>query len=347
MKKTNKFDLEILEKLIQREHADLLEWYSVHQRKLPWRYTGVSKTKSKVDPYKVWISEVMLQQTTVVAVIPYYEKFLKRFPTLQDLATSSIEEVLELWAGLGYYSRARNLHKAAQLLSQNHFPKTAEELIQYPGFGPYTSRAVASISFNDPVGVLDGNVIRVLCRRYGLDIPWWNTDMKSFLQNLSDLFAQQGNPSEINQALMELGATVCTPQKPICLLCPIKKDCIAKSTNTIESLPLKKARRQKEIWIWKPEVHIRKNQIALTQEHDAPFLKKTFIFPGKFVKNETAPLQFLIKHNITHHEIYVQPTVNKSGSKQQSFSWKWVEMDELAKINPSSLLKKTLLRIMR
>lgn len=150
---------------IAEDRASLVAWYQKNKRVLPWR-------KDR-NPYRIWISEVMLQQTTVAAVVPFYERFLERFPTVDDLAKASIEQVYEVWAGLGYYSRARNLHKAAQSIFEHGFPQKAEQLIELSGFGPYTSRAVASLAFNEHVGVLDGNVIRVLTRRYGLDIPWW------------------------------------------------------------------------------------------------------------------------------------------------------------------------------
>ncbi|MCX7978023.1 MAG: A/G-specific adenine glycosylase, partial [Bdellovibrionaceae bacterium] len=175
-------------------HRELLRWYSLNKRPLPWR--------AQRDPYAIWLSEVMLQQTTVAAVLPYWQKFIERFPTVQDLATAPLSEVLALWSGLGYYSRAKLLHQSAKKLAHTGFPKTWSELIQLPGFGPYTARALSSIAFAEPVGVVDGNVIRFLCRLTGQKIPWWQSAGRSRIQNLSDKLASMGQPGETNQAVM-------------------------------------------------------------------------------------------------------------------------------------------------
>lgn len=318
------------------DHKKLLNWYQENKRDLPWR-------RSK-DPYRIWISEVMLQQTTVVAVIPYFEKFVKLFPTVEALAKAPEAKVLEAWAGLGYYSRARNLHKAAKEIAKNGFPKTAAELLELPGFGPYTSRAVASIAYDEAVGVLDGNVIRVLSRKYGKNLQWWNTLGREELQALSDQLATQGAPAEINQALMELGATVCTPQKVSCLLCPWTSDCTARTKNLVESLPLKKPRKESEIWVWQPEVHIHKNQVALVQNNYAPFLKGQWIFPGQVLTSKNKPKKFDVKHFITHHDIYIQ-IQKDSRSPKSSKTVKWVELKNLKQVNPSSLLTKVLKKV--
>jgi len=322
------------------DHKKLLKWYQENKRDLPWR-------RSK-DAYRIWISEVMLQQTTVVAVIPYYEKFLKRFPTVKDLAKAAEADVLESWAGLGYYSRARNLHKAAKEIAANGFPKNAEGLLELPGFGPYTSRAVASIAYDEAVGVLDGNVIRVLSRKYGKKTEWWNSAPRDELQKMSDALAEIGSASEINQALMELGATVCTPQKVSCLLCPWSSDCIAREKNLVEKIPLKKPRKESEVWVWQPEVHIRKNktnyQVALVQNTYAPFLKGQWIFPGKVLTQEEKPKNFDVKHFITHHDIYIQIKKN-SRTPTISKAIQWVELKNLKQVNPSSLLTKVLKKV--
>jgi A/G-specific adenine glycosylase len=322
------------------DHKKLLKWYQENKRDLPWR-------RSK-DPYRIWISEVMLQQTTVVAVIPYYEKFLKKFPTVKDLAKAPESDVLEAWAGLGYYSRARNLHKAAKAIAENGFPKNAAGLLELSGFGPYTSRAVASIAFDEAVGVLDGNVIRVLSRKYGKKLPWWNSGPRDELQKMSDALAEQGSPAEINQALMELGATICTPQKVSCLLCPWSSDCVAREKNLVEKLPLKKPRKESEVWVWQPEVHIRKNksvlQVALVQNTYAPFLKGQWIFPGKVLTQEEKPKNFDVKHFITHHDIYIQIQKDSCAPKA-SKTTQWVELKNLKQVNPSSLLTKVLKKV--
>jgi A/G-specific adenine glycosylase len=310
----------------------LLQWYNQNKRDLPWRNTQ--------DPYMIWISEVMLQQTTVKAVIPYYEKFLKKFPTVKSLSKASIKEVYTYWAGLGYYSRADNLHKASKQLSQTGFPKTHTELLEYPGFGPYTSRAVSSFAFKDKVGVLDGNVIRFLSRYHGLSIPWWENSSRITLQGYADNWVSNTDSSQTNQALIEIGATICTPKSPSCLLCPVRRDCTAYAKNLQDSLPLKKERKKNEIWIWEPEIYIQSGKIGFTKNNYASFLKGKMIFPGRVKKLKTAPKIYNYKHNITHHEIFVKLTKkNKIATKDKLT---WITKNQIVKINPASLIQKAL-----
>lgn len=316
------------------DHKSLVQWYKKNRRSLPWR--------ENKDPYRIWLSEVMLQQTTVVAVIPYFEKFLDKFPTVQDLAKASESDVLEAWAGLGYYSRARNLHKAAKALAAQGFPKTAAELLELPGFGPYTSRAVASIAFGEKVGVLDGNVIRVLSRKYGLKLEWWNNKARLQLQQISDELAAFGQSDSLNQGLMELGATVCTPQKVMCLMCPWSSDCIAREKNMVEKLPLKKPRKDSEVWVWNPVVAIKDHKVALIENDYAPFLKGQMIFPGTITMEQDKPKDYDVKHNITHHDIFIQITQKKNLNGRNI---QWVEIKNLKKVNPSSLLQKVLHKV--
>lgn len=315
------------------DHKQLTQWYKKNKRDLPWR-------KNR-DPYHIWLSEVMLQQTTVVAVIPYFEKFLNRFPTVHDLANAPEPEVLEAWAGLGYYSRARNLHKAAQALSKEGFPRTAEDLLKLPGFGPYTSRAVASIAFQEKVGVLDGNVIRVLSRRHGLKLQWWNQKGRNELQQLSDQLAAVGEPDVVNQALMELGATVCTPKKVACLLCPWNQNCVARQQQLVDKLPLARPRKKSEVWVWSPRVWIKDQKVALVKNDYAPFLKGQMIFPGEVNTQNTKPKDYDAKHSITHHDIYIKIDTKSRPLKKVT----WVDVNKVKKINPSSLLQKVLQKV--
>lgn len=285
----------------------------------------------------------MLQQTTVAAVIPYYERFLKKFPTVKTLAEAPIEEVLEAWAGLGYYSRARNLHTSAQVLAKGGFPKTAEELIQLKGFGPYTSRAIAALAFGEKVGVLDGNVIRVLSRLLGRKKEWWTTQERKVLQNYSDHLAQFGDPSDLNQALMELGATVCTPRKALCMICPWSKNCEANRKLLVQEIPLPKPRKDSELWLWTVQLQTYQDQYLMTAKHKATFLKKQFIFTGEITQLDKKPKAFDLKHGITHHDIYIQiqkPLKLKTAKKVKEH--KWVKKSEMKKVNPSSLLQKIL-----
>ncbi len=189
----------------------LLRWYRRHARKLPWRQTR--------DPYRIWVSEVMLQQTRVAAAIPYFERFIERFPDVESLARAPEEELLRAWSGLGYYSRARNLQRAAKLIAERgSIPNDYDALRELPGIGQYTAAAVASIAFNQPYAVVDGNVRRVLsrvaCRNEGLD-------------EMAEALLDRKHPGRYNQALMELGATVCLPREPHCGACPVAALCTA------------------------------------------------------------------------------------------------------------------------
>ena len=321
---------------------NLLSWYVQQMRPLPWR--------KNQDPYRIWISEIMLQQTTVTAVIPYYERFLKSFPNVAALAKAPLEEVLKHWSGLGYYSRARNLHKSAAFLHLNGFPNSHIDLIKLPGFGPYTARAVTSLAFEEVVGVLDGNVIRVLSRLEDLDIEWWKSSERAKLQNLVDELIQETRPSFFNQALMELGATLCTPTSPACLLCPIRKNCKSLRNDTVSRRPKTRSKKAKEIWLWQPVIVFkeksRERKMALIENDYAPFLKGQWLYPGKARKLKCAPKNFAFRHNITHHEIYIQPQKELPlRSYKDNFNNKqvqWSSAERLYRLNPSALLTKVL-----
>lgn len=313
---------------------ELINWYRSNKRDLPWRQSR--------NPYFIWISEVMLQQTTVVAVIPYFQKFIKRFPKVDDLAKADESDVLEMWAGLGYYSRARNLHKAAQIIHKTGFPKKAEDLLKLPGFGPYTSRAVASIAFNEPVGVLDGNVIRILSRAHGLKTKWWQPQERSHLQKLSDELANSPYNSEINQAMMELGATLCTPKKPLCVLCPWKSDCVALKKNKVLELPISRPKQKNEIWFWKMNIQTKKNQIYLEKNKTTPFLPDLLFPPGKAQIMKKKPNHYDVTHSVTKYKIYIELTNSKSSKTAKS---NWFDLATAHRVNHSSLMTKILKKI--
>ncbi len=214
---------------------ELLNWYGLHGRDLPWRQTR--------DPYRIWLSEIMLQQTTVAAVIPYYERFLGKFPDVQSLAKTSQESVLELWSGLGYYSRARNLHQAAILVVEKYggrFPETVDELLQLPGVGRSTAGAIVSIAFNRPAPILDGNVRRVLARLMALAEPPRESQSEKKLWSWAAAFTSNQRPHDYAQAIMDLGATVCLPRQPRCPECPLRDICQAKKQGLENQLPTKK-----------------------------------------------------------------------------------------------------------
>ncbi len=210
----------------------LLDWYAVNARDLPWRRTG--------DPYAVWLSEIMLQQTQVDTVIAYYHRFLKKYPTVRRLACAPLQDVLKLWEGLGYYSRARNLHKCAQTIVADYessFPDTAAELKKLPGIGPYTAGAIASIAFGRDEPLLDGNVTRVLCRLDRIREDPRTTSVKNKLWTRARKLIPTGRAGDFNQALMELGATVCLPRHPLSETCPIRSLCRAYEYSEQHKLP--------------------------------------------------------------------------------------------------------------
>jgi len=215
----------------------ILHWYDRHQRDLPWRRTA--------DPYAVWVSEIMLQQTQVQTVLPYYRRFLARFPTVQALAAASLDDVLKAWENLGYYARARNLHVAAGEIVerwQGVIPSTEEELRSVPGVGPYTAAAIASIAYGKKAPALDGNVKRVLARLFAVQEPLDQTRTQGRLRELADEVIPNREPGRFNQGLMDLGATICTPRKPACDLCPLQNLCLAAARGLQEKLPVKRKR---------------------------------------------------------------------------------------------------------
>src|SRR5882762_2095370 len=221
---------------------NLLGWFRQYKRDLPWRRTK--------DPYRIWLSEIMLQQTRVAAVIPYYARFLARFPDVQALAAAPQEEVLRLWSGLGYYSRARNLQYAAQEIVAKHggvFPRDQKDALALPGIGNYTAAAILSIAYGAKHAVLDGNVARVLARIFAVQGDLRDAKRWQHLQQSADALLDTKSPSDWNQAMMELGATLCTPQSPQCLLCPVTQFCQGRKLGIAESLPARRKKRAIEV----------------------------------------------------------------------------------------------------
>lgn len=222
-----------------RFRKQLLGWFRQSRRDLPWRRT--------TDPYAIWVSEVMLQQTRVAAVIPYYERFLERFPDVRSLAAAPQDEVLRLWSGLGYYSRARNMQNAAQQMAERHggeFPRDAKSVRALCGIGEYTEAAIMSIAFGAKRAVLDGNVARALARLGGIRGDLRESKRWGALQKSATRLLDEKSPGDWNQAMMELGATVCTPRRPQCLLCPVAKFCRARERGDPESFPEKRKKQE-------------------------------------------------------------------------------------------------------
>ncbi|MDX2308962.1 MAG: A/G-specific adenine glycosylase [Hyphomicrobium sp.] len=224
--------------------AALLAWYDEEGRDLPWRHKG----RKRPDPYRVWLSEIMLQQTTVKAVIPFYNAFLARWPRVADLASASLDDVLAAWAGLGYYSRARNLHKCAQVVAarpDQTFPSNERDLLELPGIGPYTAAAVAAIAFNEKATPVDGNIERVVARLFAVKAPLPSS--KRELKRLAETLTPNRRAGDFAQAMMDLGATVCTPRKPSCLVCPLQQDCHAHARGIAHELPRRAAKSERPV----------------------------------------------------------------------------------------------------
>jgi A/G-specific adenine glycosylase len=224
----------------------LLTWYDRHRRSLPWR-SGPGETP---DPYHVWLSEIMLQQTTVTATIPYYERFLRRFPTVQALAAAPLEDALAAWAGLGYYARARNLHACARaVVAAGGFPRDPAGLRALPGIGEYTAAAVAAIAFGAPMVPVDGNVERVVARLFAVTeaLPQARPALRGLAAQLGRDPAARAHPSDFAQALFDLGATVCTPARPACALCPWTAACAGRRAGIAADLPRKAVRRERPL----------------------------------------------------------------------------------------------------
>lgn len=214
----------------------LQEWYAVNKRDLPWRHTQ--------DPYLIWISEIILQQTRVAQGYDYFVRFVRRFPDVKALASASEEEVLKYWQGLGYYSRARNLHAAARSMKEGKFPATYEEVRALKGVGDYTAAAICSLAYGMPYAVVDGNVYRVLARYFGIDAPIDSGKGKKLFAGLADEMLDKKRPAEYNQAIMDFGALQCVPRDPACNVCPLAESCAARAEGKVAQLPVKQHKTQ-------------------------------------------------------------------------------------------------------
>jgi A/G-specific adenine glycosylase len=328
---------------------DLLLWYDVHKRDLPWRQTQ--------DPYSVWVSEVMLQQTQVATVRGYYERWMARFPTVAALATAREDDVLHAWQGLGYYSRARNLQKGAKAVVADHggrVPRTVPLLLSLPGVGPYSAGAIASIAHGERAAIVDGNVVRVLCRFFGLRGDPTRAPLKAELWRLAEAAVPATRPGDFNQAMMELGATVCTPRGPACGQCPVAKACVAQKTALVESLPELPKRRATVAVPRAAAVVFRGERVLVVKaEADAPRWAGMWQFPSSDVaRAEAASVAaeravrdavgltvsvgestFTVHHSVTHHRITLEVfrTVSRRGAPRP------VRCDEFAWRRPSEL----------
>ena len=316
----------------------LLDWYDKNARTLPWR----APRGTMPAPYHVWLSEIMLQQTTVITVKPYFEKFLKLFPTLADLAAAPDDAVMAAWAGLGYYSRARNLLKCARLVVTEYdgrFPDNEEALLALPGIGPYTAAAIAAIAFNRPAAPVDGNIERVLARLFDLHTPL--PALKADVKEKNRTLVPQDRPGDFAQAMMDLGAMLCTPKRPDCLICPWRDICQARANGTTEALPKRAPKKPKPersgtvFWL-----ENQKGEVLMARRPDKGLLGGMRVFPstGWDAPNDSAlpdmlpspmqkgwtPLDAEVVHVFTHFRLTLKveaQTAPKGWRKPSGFAW--------------------------
>jgi A/G-specific adenine glycosylase len=296
----------------------IVQWYLQNKRDLPWRSTK--------DPYKVWLSEIILQQTRVIQGLPYYNRFVSTYPSVKHLADAPLEQVLRLWQGLGYYTRARNLHKCAKHIVSDHaakFPKTFSKLKNLPGVGDYTAAAIASFSFKEQVAVVDGNVFRVLARVFGIDTPINTNAGKMEFSALANQLIDVNAPDIHNQAIMEFGATCCTPKNPCCDSCPLKQSCDSFNKKTQHLLPVKEAKVKVRERYFYYLVMRKGNKIQMRQRtekdiwmglYDFPLIEKNKTIKEAALTKEIATVlkskikNYVItdvqKHILTHQKIF-------------------------------------------
>jgi A/G-specific adenine glycosylase len=314
--------------------ARLLRWYDAGHRDLPWRRTQ--------DPYRIWVSEIMLQQTRSEAVIPYYERFLQRFPDAATLARASESDVLACWSGLGYYSRARNLHKAARLVADG-FPSTHDALLDLPGVGDYTAAAVASIAFGLPHAVLDGNVMRVIARvtNDASDIGAGRT--RTRFQQIAQQWLDRQRAGAFNQALMELGAMVCLPRTPRCGICPLKADCLARREGRAAELPVK-LRKTAPVKMEEALVIVeRRGRVLMRQRTaDSKRLASFWELPLLHQLPSLRDAQMVgdFRHTITHHHYLI--TVHTGSVTRALPPLRWIPIADLHSLPLSTASKKAL-----
>lgn len=291
----------------------ILTWYKENPRELPWRGTR--------DPYKIWLSEIILQQTRVAQGLPYYYAFVETYPSVKDLALAPEEEVLRLWQGLGYYSRARNLHACAKSIwfeMNGVFPQTYDELLKLKGVGSYTASAIASFAYDEVKAVVDGNVFRVLARYFGIDTDIASSKAKKEFETLANQIIPKDQPGEFNQAMMDFGARLCTPKNPGCESCPLKTSCFALLYNIVSELPLKinkvKIKERHfhyyvikcgEKWVWKKRTSgdIWEGLFDFPQEESSVDLISSLIDIPSASKDQIQPFPKKYRHILSHQRL--------------------------------------------
>jgi A/G-specific adenine glycosylase len=320
------------ESLREAFRRDLPRWYRRHHRSLPWRTTR--------DPYRIWVSEIMLQQTRVETVLPYYARWLRAFPTIHALARAKSDRVLKLWEGLGYYSRARNLHRAAQTVVREYggkLPRTAEGLRQLPGIGRYTAGAIASIAFGEHVPLVDGNVARVFARIFAITASVKAPATMETLWQFAEKLVPARNPGDFNQALMELGALVCTPTNPRCEVCPMRHVCAARTRGLVDQLPNRGQPQTTKRVVVSAALVRRNGSLLMQRRPERGLLAGMWELPtlgrGRFRKGK--PLLEL-RHTITNRRITLRVFNCQCGSALQDklpAELRWVSVAEINRLS--------------
>lgn len=324
----------------------LLAWYDSHARRLPWRLP-------RPDPYKTWISEIMLQQTQVAAVIPYFERFLRRFPSVKVLAAAEVEEVVARWSGLGYYSRARNLHEASRRIREKGtFPSTMNGWLELPGIGPYTAGAIASIAFGENVPVVDGNVIRVLTRLFALKGDPKKNPLKTRLWRVAARLVPTIRAGDFNQALMELGATICLPENPKCGVCPLRKNCRAFQLSKTADFPTPGPKQKIVKVSMKASLIEKGGKFLVARRNGARHFQGMWEFPQVppaclGLRARKVGTYSKIRHSIMNRRLHLQPVIYHclSGKPRLAGSYvafQWIRKEELKNFPSSSLNFKIL-----
>jgi A/G-specific adenine glycosylase len=335
-------------------HQNLINWYTQNKRELPWRSTK--------NPYFIWLSEIILQQTRVEQGLNYFLKFIEEFPTINYLSEATQDQILKLWQGLGYYSRARNMHQTAKIIVSNHggvFPAHSIDLLKLKGIGPYTAAAIASFAFNEPIAVLDGNVFRVLSRLFEEKTPINSTKGKKIFTKLAQEFLNLNFPALHNQAIMELGALICKPQNPDCQNCPLIQSCLAFKNQTFKSLPVKEKKLKVKsryiyylFFVYNEKTLLRKRLSGDIWEglYDLPnfeseiplneiVIRKNMLdFASNAIKIQKI---YDLKHQLTHRTIFAEFYKIELNDQiqpiQDSF---WVDLEMLKSFPASRLFEK-------
>ena len=331
--------------------AELLAWYDSHARDLPWRtLPGKAGVKSAPDPYRVWLSEVMLQQTTVAAVKPYFAKFTRRWPTVTDLAAAAEEDVMAAWAGLGYYSRARNLVKcAAQVAEAGGFPASEAELLKLPGLGPYTAAAIAAIAFGKRAVVVDANVERVVSRLFAIEeeLP----KSRPAIRQNTDSITPDARAGDFAQAMMDLGATICTSRDPKCLLCPLTVYCDAQAKTDPATYPRKAAKKAKPLRTGTAYWIENDGQVWLETRQGTGMLGGMRALPddgwnSRANGSETAPVEAdwqlagIVRHTFTHFTLEMNVMFARTSSAPDGHEGQWWDVAQLDQAGLPTLFKK-------